>query len=255
MGFFKHASREDNCCDQCAPEPCDPCPDCEPTLSCEQATATHAKCGESPFNSGDGLFLHRIVDMHAGTVTYGSSAAENSYWLRYDAITSGQSGATGTITSTRTYDPNTCELTCGRSGSIEGCDCSYGDFFPCDVDCVSNYNGEALYDATLSNEFTTANLIDIVLTDLESAEYSPLEPCGARLLLGANDISVEAVKLRYTITVPTGKTAGWDIVFTPQDGSPPTTTHRSQLNGIVEEIIPEADDPPGSWSIQNVTCG
>jgi hypothetical protein len=249
---------EAECC--CPPGPC------EATLTCEVATASACK-GVLSVTYGDNLCASNppglIVSIDCeGNCTTDAEVAPDTYYNLLTIETSGceDNDCTGTGTRTRASTgvvsgPCPVPLDFTDSECAGGVTCGENDP-ECGLQYPSTSSTYTLSEPQTIEEFAAEAFPVLSFPDYAEAEGTCAASRGVSFTPETNEdgrLALSVTALRYTISVPAERLAEWDVVFTPTDGAP-TVTPRSQVNGIVEEIVPTEDDENGTWTIENVRC-
>lgn len=225
----------------------------EVSVVCDSISASKSKFGRgyaSPF-SGDGTNKYTqqttTGSSCGGGQTWSGLVSQYSVWRRVTNVLTGCGSNSGTITSV--IDLGLPFATCvSCSGSMtSGCVCS-GDCHSC-----SSFNF-VTQDSTLSNEFTTADLI--ADTEAGLPGYSDEFDCDGTFLSGqgctcsafrdleANETSYTIRRFKHKFSLAggvTGLAIYWDEIFTPTSGSPTDTARSGAVATTYEVLEPTAN--------------
>jgi hypothetical protein len=268
-------------CPGCTNDPCAPTPAAPaPTLLCDSISASATKCGHDEFGTPSSPPKKYLVKTQSGGLTdsvYLSGYTYTNTWS--GAVTFSRSGCSSS--DTRQLDvtvSGTCSASIsltGASGQIEAgagpnglqmwdVDCSgstavalYGCSGPTVVSttvkeyasppCGSAGAGGSTVTLTLSDEYTTAQLISDVVAALPSYPGTWVGTCSSFRDLESDELTYTIRRFKYKFQLPdlTGFTCykiTWNELFTPAVGSPYILNNRVyDWNGLASET--------GEWEI------
>ena len=262
----------------------------EASIACRSAEASLTKCGFEEWPGYEStppkIYLLSTIEgtLYAESTDNNCQDCETRIVYNYSGSASYQriscSFGNNRTLATAQYYPDCTTLQETSSGSVSDIGFTPDTFFPnsytstihsvTGAGCVDTGTAQEAYyygtaTNTLSNEYTTADLLDDVdseLPDFSGDFGTPCEP--AVYDITSDELTITKRKIQYKFTWPISLTASlyscykieWAEVFTPESGSVVTTARSYQWNGTdIETPVYTIDVPTyqGTTVVTSIT--